>query len=93
VKILLVQLDLQFYAAQSLKEKRSTLKRIVQRLRQRLNVSVAEVDHHDEHDCGTIALVTVSMLEEATERTIASCLREIELAGDVEIVAENREWL
>lgn len=93
MKILMLQAELQFYASFSLKDKRSVLKRIIDRLRTRLNVTVAEVDHQDDYGLGTIAIITVSMLEDRVEKTIAACIREIELAGDVEILAENREWL
>lgn len=93
MKILLLQAELQFYSSFSVKEKRALLKRIIDRLRTRLNVSVAEVDHHDEWQLATIAIITVSMLEARVEKTIAACIREIELSGDVEILAENREWL
>ena len=39
--------EIQVYEARSLKEKRSVVKGLKERLRSRLNVSVAETDHHD----------------------------------------------
>ncbi|MGF1571832.1 MAG: DUF503 domain-containing protein [Sumerlaeia bacterium] len=93
MKILLLQAEIRFYSAFSLKDKRSVLKRIIDRLRTRLNVTVAEIDHHDEWQLATIAIITVSMLESRVEKTIQACIKEIELSGDVEILAENREWL
>lgn len=39
--------DIQVYEAQSLKEKRSVVKGLKDRLRERLNVSVAETGHQD----------------------------------------------
>ena len=42
-----VSWELEVYGAQSLKEKRSVVKSLLDRLRQRHNVSVAETDHQD----------------------------------------------
>ena len=39
--------ELHIYEARSLKEKRAVVKGLKERLRARLNVSVAETDHHD----------------------------------------------
>lgn len=39
--------EIQVYEARSLKEKRGVVKGLKERLRARLNVSVAETDHHD----------------------------------------------
>ncbi len=43
----------------SLKEKRRILKSILNRLPQKFNVAVAEVDHHDVWGTAVIGLVTV----------------------------------
>jgi uncharacterized protein YlxP (DUF503 family) len=44
----------------SLKEKRSTLKPLLLRLRKEFNLATAEVDHHDLWQSAQIVLVTVS---------------------------------
>jgi uncharacterized protein YlxP (DUF503 family) len=46
--------------SRSLKEKRSIVKSLVERLRGRFNASVAEVDELDEVGAATIAVVVVS---------------------------------
>ncbi len=46
--------------AQSLKEKRSTIKPILARVRDRFNVSAAEVDDHDTWKRATLAFACVA---------------------------------
>jgi len=52
------QLHLQ--AIRSLKEKRAIVKSLIERLKNRFNVSVAEVDHNDSKNSCLIGLATVS---------------------------------
>jgi uncharacterized protein YlxP (DUF503 family) len=44
----------------SLKEKRSIVKSVIGRLKNRFNISIAEVDHQDEKNCADLAITTVS---------------------------------
>ena len=55
-----VTLDLYIPEAQSLKDKRSVVRRVVDRVRSRFSVSVAEVDHQDNHQRATLGLAVVS---------------------------------
>ncbi len=57
-------LTLRLHSTHSLKEKRSVIKRLVARMQNQLNVSVAEVDAHDIWGKAVIALSTVSLSEE-----------------------------
>ncbi|MDK2971736.1 MAG: uncharacterized protein PWP23_1491 [Candidatus Sumerlaeota bacterium] len=91
--ILLIQIDLGFPASQSLKEKRSSLKSIIDHLRTRHNVTVAEVDNHDKWQAGTIAVVTVSNLRRRTEETSRRVQDEIEKRFDVVIAGVDEQWL
>ncbi len=52
-------ITLQLNAIFSLKEKRQIIKSILNRLPQKFNVAVAEVDHQDVWGTAVIALVTV----------------------------------
>ena len=51
---------LRLEAAQSLKEKRFVVKSVKERLRQRFNVSLAEVGEHDSWRLAELAVVTVA---------------------------------
>ena len=58
IGILTAQLHLQGIA--SLKQKRSTVKSLLGRLKSRFNISISEVDHQDEKTCAVIAMAIVS---------------------------------
>lgn len=60
------------YDAHSLKEKRAVLQRIISRLKQKFNISVAEVGYQDLWQRSALAIVTVSSSRMATER-ITKC--------------------
>jgi uncharacterized protein YlxP (DUF503 family) len=55
-----LQVTLVIDGADSLKEKRSVVKRLVERTRNRFNVSAAEVDLNDEHRRAVIGVTTVA---------------------------------
>ena len=44
----------------SLKQKRSIVKSLKERLKSRFNISIAEVDHQDNKTCAVIAIALVS---------------------------------
>lgn len=56
----LCTVDLQFPESGSLKSKRQTLKSVLARVRQRFNVSIAEVGHQDSWQLATIAMTCAS---------------------------------
>lgn len=45
---------------ESLKEKRSVMRRVIERTRQRYPISIAEVDEQDSHEIGIIGFAVVS---------------------------------
>ena len=56
----LLTLDLHFPGARSLKDKRQALRSLETKLRNRFNVSVAEVEHQDLWQRARLAVVTVN---------------------------------
>ncbi len=58
-------LDLFLHGCSSLKEKRRVIRSIKDRARSRFNVAVAEVDHQDLHQRGTLAFSSVSTSEDS----------------------------
>lgn len=93
MKILLIEFDLMIHGSQSLKDKRSVLKGLLDRIKSRYNVSVAEVADHDIWQRAGIAVVTVSNLESRVEKNVSSIISEIESTGELEILADHRQWL
>ena len=53
-------LDIFVETSQSLKDKRHVVKSLKDRLRDRFNVAVAEIDHLDSWQISTVAVVTVA---------------------------------
>ena len=78
IGVLTIELDI---PAQSLKDKRQVLRSVQARLRNKFNVSVAEVDKQDQWQQGVIAVVCV-----ASDRNYAQGL----LTKAIEMVETSR---
>jgi uncharacterized protein YlxP (DUF503 family) len=81
------------YDAHSLKEKRSVLQRILTRLKQKYNVSVAEVGFQDVWQRTKIAIVAVSLAQVSTERELQNVLKFIDSFPEIERTITHIEWL
>ncbi|WP_209122345.1 DUF503 domain-containing protein [Alkalihalobacillus sp. BA299] len=85
--------ELLIYDAQSLKEKRSVLKSLITRLKQRFNVSVAEIGHQNVWQRSEIAVVTVSSDRKVAEQELERVLSFIDRMTELERTVTNYEWL
>ena len=54
------RVDLELPASQSLKDKRRVVRSIVERVKNRFNVSIAEVDNNDSWQMATLGITCVS---------------------------------
>lgn len=61
--------------AHSLKEKRMVIRPIIEKLRNKFNVSVAEVDNQDSWQSATIAVVTVSTDKKHMEKILQQVIK------------------
>jgi len=93
VVIGLLTLDLHFPGARSLKDKRQALRSLEQRIRNRFNVSIAEVDHQDLWQRARLAVVSVNTDHTHLESTLASVAGEAATARDVLLVDSQTEFL
>ena len=66
-----LQAKLSIPAARSLKDKRMVLRSLKDRMMNKMNVSVAEVDHQDVWKSAVIAVVTVAAEKDVVEKRIA----------------------
>ena len=71
-------LEIRIPYAHSLKEKRAVLRKVRERLRNRLNVAVAEMDHQDVWQRATLGIVSVSSSRNNLELTLRRALAESE---------------
>lgn len=81
------------YDAHSLKEKRAVLQRIMTRLKQKFNVSVAEVGYQDVWQRAKIAIAAVTGGRTATEQELQNALRLIDSFPEIERTITEIEWL
>jgi uncharacterized protein len=79
--------------AHSLKEKRAVLQRVMTRLKQKFNVSVAETGHQDLWQRAKIAIVTVASARLATERELQNALQFLDSFPELERTITDIEWL
>lgn len=81
------------YDAHSLKDKRAVLQRILTRLKQRFNVSVAEVDYQDVWQRTKIAIAVVTSTRVATEQELQNAFKLINSFPEIERTITEIEWL
>jgi hypothetical protein len=76
--------------AASLKDKRQVCRSLVDKTRQRFNVSVAEVDTQDIHQTLTIGIAVVSGDATHAERSLDEIIRFMERHADAELTGVER---
>jgi len=86
-------LELRLDESHSLKEKRHVVQSLKDRLRNKFNVSVAEIDHQDTWQRATLAAVTVASDHTHAAKVLQSV--EDDAAGMVgsALVNTNVEWI
>jgi uncharacterized protein YlxP (DUF503 family) len=84
-----IMLELLFPGCHSLKEKRQALKSIVGKVRAKFNVAVAEVDHQDLWQRGTIGIACVSQDSYQAKILIHKIRKFIEDLNKAEIIEEK----
>ena len=77
----------------SLKEKRQVLRSLKDGLRERYNVSVAEIDHQDLWQRATLGIVGIASARVPLEQTFSSIEGEVERKVPGEILSCEVEFL
>lgn len=77
----------------SLKQKRSEVKRIISRIKNRFPVALAEVGELDKWQIAELGFACVSNDSDICERILDGVVDEIESKADAEVVDEIREVL
>lgn len=86
-------LELRLENSHSLKEKRHVVESLKSRLRNKFNVSVAEIDYQDLWQRSAIAAVTVSSDHVHAEKVLRSVEAEAASLLGPELAACTVEWL
>ena len=85
--------DLHVPGSRSLKAKRAAIRPLVDGLRHRFHVSVAEVDHLDQWQRAAIGVAVVSGSVTQLEQVLNSVERFVDNADGVELIEVDRAWL
>ncbi len=85
---MIVALECSFviFEGQSLKAKRSIVRPMIDKIRARYNVSIAEIDHQDLWQRATFLLVAASASRQAAEKEIKRALRVLESSHEWELI-------
>ncbi|MDP4177457.1 MAG: DUF503 domain-containing protein [Bacillota bacterium] len=86
MKILLMRITLRASWVHSLKEKRMVVKSIVQKLKNKFNISVAEVDEQDIHQTIVIGIAGVCGTSSQVDSSMEHIITFVESNTDAEIV-------
>lgn len=86
-------LELRVPMAQSLKDKRSAIRPILEGGRRRFGVSISEVRHLDARQYATIAAAAVDREVGGVAATFDALERLVWSRPDVEVVATTRQWM
>ncbi len=83
------QIELFIHASSSLKEKRFVVKSIKDKISNRFNVSVAEVDHLDKWQRAALGIATVTNELKMIDHTFSEILKLIESNGEAEVISRS----
>lgn len=89
--VLACEIECLIHDSFSLKDKRQTVKSIIQRMQSRYKVAIAEVDDLDLHNKTRIEFAYVSNNRTLARTILEKVYDEIELNYNIEIL--NAEWL
>jgi len=87
-----VECECIIYNAQSLKEKRAVLQRMITRLKQKYNVSVAEIDYQNVWQRTKIGIVAVASNRITTEMELQRALGMLDSFPEIERTVTTFEW-
>jgi uncharacterized protein YlxP (DUF503 family) len=91
--VLGVRIDLLVPAARSLKQKRSVIRPVIEGIRSRWNVSVAEVDHQDLHQRCSVGVSLVGPQVGVLESLADQIERFVWSRADIEVASVERRWM
>jgi len=87
-----MSVELRIPAAHSLKEKRATLRPILDGARSRYRVAIAEVDYQDRHQRALIEVAAVASAGHVVTEVLDAVERLVWSVGGTEVVATHRWW-
>lgn len=89
----ILQLHLRIAASHSLKDKRQVIQSLIEHLRRKFNVSVAEVGHQDAWQSSVLGIACVANERRFLEEALAKVEQFVESELRVEIVGSDTDIL
>ncbi|MBI4435955.1 MAG: DUF503 domain-containing protein [Candidatus Omnitrophica bacterium] len=89
----ILQIELRLHESHSLKEKRMVLKGLKDRLHERFNVSVSEIDHQDAWQRALIGIATIGTDKVYVNGLLSKVLDWVTAHRAVELVSSQMEML
>ncbi len=89
----ILTLEIHVESSHSLKEKRHVVKSLKDRLRQKFNVSVSEIDHLDSWQASVVAVATVSIDRVRAEQLLTAVEAHASNILGGALTASGVEWL
>ena len=91
MKVLVMTIDLRAEWVHSLKEKRMIVRSITQRLKNKFNISVNEVDNQDIHQIITIGISGICATNAQADSTAENIINFVESNTDSELINISKE--
>ena len=91
--IVYLEFECILYEGKSLKNKRSVIKRLISRLRQDLNIAIAELDYQDLWQRSKIGIVTIANQYKYAEKVIQEVLKIVDSFPEIERTLTKIEHL
>ncbi|GAA5415147.1 hypothetical protein Pryu01_00171 [Paraliobacillus ryukyuensis] len=91
--ILYAEVTCIIYDAQSLKDKRSVIKRIIHRIQNDYNVAISEIDYQDLWQKTMFGIVSIANEKVKVERVVDQCLNLIDTFPEIERTTTEKQWL
>jgi uncharacterized protein YlxP (DUF503 family) len=91
MNILFMEVTLRASWVHSLKEKRMVVKSIVQKLKNKFNISVGEIDEQDIHQTIVIGIAGICANSAQSDSTMENIITFIECNTDAEIIDIQKE--
>ena len=91
IKVLVLKIKLHAPWVHSLKEKRMVVKSLQAKIRNKFQVSVAEVENHDVHQTIVIAVAAIVAHQAQADSMEEEILKFVELSTEAEIIEAETE--
>lgn len=89
----ILTLEIHLPYSQSLKEKRKTLNGFRDRIRNKFNAAIAEIDYQDKWQRAKVGIVTLNSQKKLVDQILSRIIQEAEKGIDGEIIASEIQYI